>query len=65
MRSFFLLKGVKMFNLKLKNQKRNIIQKENNFIKNYGVQEQISFKNDYFVKTDSGYETCIYVYRYP
>ena len=58
-----------MFNLKLKRKKtikQNIIQnQENNFIKNYGVQEQISFKNDYFVKTDSGYETCIYVYRYP
>ena len=61
------MKGMKMFNLKLKRkelEKQNIIQK-NNFIKNYGVQEQISFKNDYFVKTDSGYETCIYVYRYP
>lgn len=63
------MKGMKMFNLKLKRKKtikQNIIQnQENNFIKNYGVQEQISFKNDYFVKTDSGYETCIYVYRYP
>ena len=58
-----------MFNLKLKRKKpikQNIIQnQENNFIKNYGVQGQISFKNDYFVKTDSGYETCIYVYGYP
>lgn len=56
-----------MFNLKSKYKKtgkQNIIQK-NNFIKNYGVQGQISFKNDYFVRTDSGYETCIYVYRYP
>ena len=60
---------MKMFNLKLKRKKpikQNIIQnQENNFIKNYGVQGQISFKNDYFVKTDSGYETCIYVYGYP
>lgn len=58
-----------MFNLKLKRKKsgkQNIIQnQENNFIKNYGVQGQISFKNDYFVRTDSGYETCIYVYGYP
>ena len=58
-----------MFNLKLKRKKsgkQNIIQNQkNNFIKNYGVQGQISFKNDYFVKTDSGYETCIYVYGYP
>lgn len=63
------MKGMKMFNLKLKRKKpikQNIIQnQENNFIKNYGVQEQISFKNDYFVRTDSGYETCIYVYGYP
>ena len=63
------MKGMKMFNLKLKRKKpikQNIIQnQENNFIKNYGVQGQISFKNDYFVKTDSGYETCIYVYGYP
>ena len=58
-----------MFNLKLKRKKsgkQNIIQnQENNFIKNYGVQGQISFKNDYFVRTNSGYETCIYVYGYP
>ena len=58
-----------MFNLKLKRKKsgkQNIIQNQkNNFIKNYGVQGQISFKNDYFVRTDSGYETCIYVYGYP
>ena len=58
-----------MFNLKSKCKKtgkQNIIQnQENNFIKNYGVQGQISFKNDYFVRTDSGYETCIYVYGYP
>ena len=63
------MKGMKMFNLKLKRKKsgkQNIIQnQENNFIKNYGVQGQISFKNDYFVRTDSGYETCIYVYGYP
>lgn len=63
------MKGMKMFNLKLKrkkSKKQNIIQnQENNFIKNYGVQGQISFKNDYFVRTDSGYETCIYVYGYP
>ena len=63
------MKGMKMFNLKLKRKKsgkQNIIQnQENNFIKNYGVRGQISFKNDYFVRTDSGYETCIYVYGYP
>lgn len=63
------MKGMKMFNLKLKRKKsgkQNIIQnQENNFIKNYGVQGQISFKNDYFVRTNSGYETCIYVYGYP
>lgn len=63
------MKGMKMFNLKLKrkkSRKQNIIQnQENNFIKNYGVQGQISFKNDYFVKADKGYETCIYVYGYP
>lgn len=63
------MKGMKMFNLKLKRKKsgkQNIIQNQkNNFIKNYGVQGQISFKNDYFVRTDSGYETCIYVYGYP
>ena len=62
------MKGMKMFNLKLKRKKteQNIIQNQkNNFIKNYGVQGQISFKNDYFVRTDSGYETCIYIYGYP
>lgn len=55
-----------MFNFKKRN-KDNKIQTSTNkdFIKSYGIQGEISFKNDYYVKTYDGYEACIYIYEYP
>lgn len=55
-----------MFSLKEKN-KDNKIQSSFNkdFLKSYGIQGEMSFKNDCYIKTYSGYEACIYIYEYP
>lgn len=55
-----------MFNFKKKNKDNKIQPLLNNkFIKSYGIQGEISFKNDCYVKTYDGYEACIYIYEYP
>lgn len=55
-----------MFNLKKRNKDNKIqVSFDKDFIKSYGLQGEIDFRNDCYVKTYDGYEACIYIYDYP